>query len=438
MDMGFPDWATTPSLSPDENTMYYSQHTFSPYETKIYRSSYSGGLWQPGTPVPGLGGPQWQHGPLFNGRDLYFTEAYHDIWSARYDSNTGLFATAQPVASINTVYAEQHAWVSRDGSTMVFGSDRPGGYGGADLWTAEWNHITNQWINVTNLGPIVNTASDEWAPLFAEGAEVLYFSRSGYEMQVNASIPQPGSLAVLDIRPGACPNPLNRRSRGVLPVALVGGAAFDVSAVDRTTLRLRRPDGVGGEVAPHEGPPGPHTTIEDAATPFDGETCACHDLAGDDVDDLMMHFRVDDLVSALELDALPDGSEVALVLTGMMTDRTSFSATDCMWLVPPGPAALRISSDAPGAFIDVGEPDETLDAGGFESFERSYLSGTVVTLTAPPSVGSRRLIGWTIDGVFQAAGQSSISLTIGQQVSVTAMYESRPRSKGVQSVIQEQ
>lgn len=190
VDMGFPDWATTPSFSPDENTLYYSQHTFSPYETKIYRSSYSGGLWQPGTPVPGLGGPQFQHGPLFNGRDLYFTELYNEIWSAHYDSSAGEFGTAQPVISINTAYSEQNAWVSIDGSTMLFESDRPGGYGGVDLWTAEWDQITNQWANITNLGPTVNSASDEGAPRFAELAGILYFHRSGAGMQASAVICQ--------------------------------------------------------------------------------------------------------------------------------------------------------------------------------------------------------------------------------------------------------
>ncbi|MBI1950182.1 MAG: CHRD domain-containing protein [Acidobacteria bacterium] len=44
----------------------------------------------------------------------------------------------------------------------------------------------------------------------------------------------------LDIRPGACPNRLIRASLGVLPVAVLGTANFDVTSVDSSTLRLTR------------------------------------------------------------------------------------------------------------------------------------------------------------------------------------------------------
>ena len=44
----------------------------------------------------------------------------------------------------------------------------------------------------------------------------------------------------MDIRPGACPNPFNRTSNGVLPIALVGTAGFDVSNVDISTVSLTR------------------------------------------------------------------------------------------------------------------------------------------------------------------------------------------------------
>ena len=68
----------------------------------------------------------------------------------------------------------------------------------------------------------------------------------------------------LDIKPGSCPNPFNRHGNGVLPVALVGTVEFDVAQVDLSTLRLSRADGVGGSVAPNDGPPGPRSMIKDA------------------------------------------------------------------------------------------------------------------------------------------------------------------------------
>lgn len=150
-------------------------------------------------------------------------------------------------------------------------------------------------------------------------------------------IPESNCIApnLLDIKPGSCPNSFNRESKGVLPVALVGTDTFDVSQVDIDSLELGRADGVGGSVQPNEGPPGPHSVIEDVATPFDGELCECHDLDGDGIDDLSMKFRSQDLVEALELDSLPGGGLVELCLTGTLLDGTPFEACDCIRLVPP-------------------------------------------------------------------------------------------------------
>ncbi len=58
---------------------------------------------------------------------------------------------------------------------------------------------------------------------------------------------------VLDIRPGACPNRINRVSRGILPVALVGTADFDVADVDQSTLALARGGSVEAFIASLDG-----------------------------------------------------------------------------------------------------------------------------------------------------------------------------------------
>ncbi len=39
-------------------------------------------------------------------------------------------------------------------------------------------------------------------------------------------------------------------------MAVVGAVDFDVMMIDVSSVRLSRTDGVGGEVAPNEGPPG--------------------------------------------------------------------------------------------------------------------------------------------------------------------------------------
>ena len=150
----------------------------------------------------------------------------------------------------------------------------------------------------------------------------------------------------LDIKPGSCPNSFNPKSHGVLPVALVGTVEFDPTEVDLSTLQLSRADGVGGSVAPNEGPPGPHSVLEDVATPFDGELCDCHELEGDGILDLSMKFRTVDVVDALLLNDLPAGDLVELVVSGALLDGTAFSASDCIRLVPPAtpPGAMAVGS----------------------------------------------------------------------------------------------
>ena len=219
----------------------------------------------------------------------------------------------------------------------------------------------------------------------------------------------------LDIRPGSCPNPLNRNSNGILPVALVGTAGFDVAEVDLATVRLARVDGEGGEAAPNEGPPGPSSTTADVATPFGGDTCDCHDLGGDGIDDLSLKFRTSDLVDALDLNNSPFGDLVELVVTGELLDGTPFtSEIDCIRLVPPGtpPGILAVQSNATGAWIDVDPLDNMLDGGGFADFERSFALSTVVTLTASGSFGTRVFAGWEIDGLAQPEGSLSIEVII--------------------------
>ena len=106
----------------------------------------------------------------------------------------------------------------------------------------------------------------------------------------------------MDIKPGSCPNPLNRNSNGVLPVALPGADDLDATQVVLDSLQLRRRDDVGASVNPHEGPPGPHSVPKDVATPFEGDLCDCHDLTGDGIDDLLLKFKMQDVVDMLELD----------------------------------------------------------------------------------------------------------------------------------------
>ena len=152
----------------------------------------------------------------------------------------------------------------------------------------------------------------------------------------------------VDIKPGSCPNSFNRNSHGVLPVALLGTEELDVMDIDVATVQLARADGIGGSVAPHEGPLGPHSVYEDVATPFEGEACDCHEEGPDGYLDLSMKFKTDDVVAGLLLNGLDPGALVELVVTGDLLDGTPFAATDCIRLVPRGTPRGRAAVQ-PGA-----------------------------------------------------------------------------------------
>ncbi len=143
-------------------------------------------------------------------------------------------------------------------------------------------------------------------------------------------VPDECEPVALDIRPGACPNPLNPRSRGVLPVAVVGSDIFDVTQIDKESLVLRRADGVGGSVPPLSHRHGPRVKVKDVATPFSGPLCDCHELRGDGIDDLGMKFSTRKLVRSLELASVSPGTEVPLTLSGTLRDGTPFEASDCI------------------------------------------------------------------------------------------------------------
>ena len=163
---------------------------------------------------------------------------------------------------------------------------------------------------------------------------------------------------------------------------------------------------------------GPHTVISDVGTPYDGELCGCHDLNGDGIMDVSMKFKTHDLVAVLQMDEFDPGALVELVVGGNMLDGTEFHASDCVRLVPPGspPGQLRVTSPTPGAWIGSSPLDLQLDGGGFTNFERTYPTGTVVTLTAPDSVNGTAFKRWIVDGVAQPIGVSTIQVTIDNNI----------------------
>jgi Anaphase-promoting complex, cyclosome, subunit 3/SPOR domain/WD40-like Beta Propeller Repeat len=91
-------------------------------------------------------------------------------------------------------YSTGFGFLNADGRTMLFASDRPGGYGGFDLYRSTFNGTT--WTNLENLGPVVNSPGNEIAPFQVDG--VLYFSSDWFDgfgwQDVFFAVPKNGSF----------------------------------------------------------------------------------------------------------------------------------------------------------------------------------------------------------------------------------------------------
>jgi len=105
----------------------------------------------------------------YGGCDLYYSTLINDtLWSESY--NLG--------PTINSKFWESQPCISADGNTLFFTSNRYGGYGGADIWMSK--KINNSWSNPVNLGPSINTSSDEYTPFLHYDNETFYFSSKGH------------------------------------------------------------------------------------------------------------------------------------------------------------------------------------------------------------------------------------------------------------------
>jgi len=130
---------------------------------------------------------------------------------------------------------------------------------------------------------------------------------------------EPEVLTVgLDVKPGSCPNPLNVKNKGVLPVAVVGTPEFDITTIDLASVRL-------AGVAPIR------SSFEDVATPADGGECECTTAGPDGHIDLSLKFNTEDIVSAIG--EVADGEVLELTLTGGLLDGTAIEGADCIVII---------------------------------------------------------------------------------------------------------
>ena len=99
-----------------------------------------------------------------------------DLWMATRATRTVPFDPAENLGPpVNTSYLEGGPSLSSDGQALFFHSDRPGGQGSKDLWVS-YRDDSGSWQEPINLGPDVNSASDDWTSMISADMSTLYFA----------------------------------------------------------------------------------------------------------------------------------------------------------------------------------------------------------------------------------------------------------------------
>jgi hypothetical protein len=76
-------------------------------------------------------------------------------------------------------YDDISGFMTNDGNKIYFSSNRPGGYGGYDIWMSE--KAGDEWQIPVNAGSAINSDLDETHPSLSNNNDVIYFVSSAYD-----------------------------------------------------------------------------------------------------------------------------------------------------------------------------------------------------------------------------------------------------------------
>ena len=106
----------------------------------------------------------------YNNCDIYYVYLFND-------------STYSEVQSFPPYISKKDSWesqptVSSDGNTILFSSDRKGGFGKMDLY--EINKVNGKWSKPVNLGPNINSSQSEKSPYLHTDGKTLFFSSTNF------------------------------------------------------------------------------------------------------------------------------------------------------------------------------------------------------------------------------------------------------------------
>ena len=183
----------SPVVSADESVMIFTSNrpgignVKSPdglYNEDIYISRWREGKWLPamniGSKINTVGNDaSVSLSPDGNKLLIYRNDG---ISGDLYLSTNGKDGWSKPKKlpkPINTQYNETHGTFTGDGNAIYFISDRPGGFGGKDIYVSR-KLPSGEWGKPQNLGEHINTPENEASPFICFDGSTLYFASEGH------------------------------------------------------------------------------------------------------------------------------------------------------------------------------------------------------------------------------------------------------------------
>jgi len=196
INTAYPDYA--PLLNPDGNILYFTSRRKgstgnladpnNEFFEDIYSTRLNNGKWsKPENISTPLNTTTHDAAVTISkdGNTLYIFRTSSnlvggDIWYSEYNNNQWQEPKLLD-ANINTSGgAETSISISPDGTTIFFSSNRPGGYGGKDIYRVT-KMPDGKWSRAMNLGPVINTPFNEDGPFIHPDGHSFYFSSEGHD-----------------------------------------------------------------------------------------------------------------------------------------------------------------------------------------------------------------------------------------------------------------
>jgi len=183
-----------------------------------------------------------------NGNELYLVkkDGYGSDIYISYHKRDRFTRMIKLNNKINTDYFETHACISRNGKFLYFTSDRPGGYGGLDIWVAETTE-EGDWGKPRNLGPKINSHYSEETPFLADRGNKLYFSSQGHATMGGYDFFVAEKIPLIKVNVDSAAAPQDRSSTGTFDAgwSFPENLGYPISTADDDLFYYPRKSGQG-------------------------------------------------------------------------------------------------------------------------------------------------------------------------------------------------